>query len=188
MDKQFHPTFYRACDYLSMIGLSFIHVSKRGSGVPSYTAHPSNMCSNSQTKRIHRASPTNNSVEPLKRCDAFHIADSSDVHSTAYTDKKQKQETLTLLTSDILWGETISIRWTHTQGWSNRENPCFDIFISADINQYFNWHSTASDRKLEFVMSIMIPWYRGPSQRWITDLRKCACWDFIVIFSGIGNR
>ena len=49
-----------------MIGLALIHACKRGSGVPSYTAHPSKLRSNSQTKRIHRTSPTNNSVERLK--------------------------------------------------------------------------------------------------------------------------
>ena len=30
MDKQFHPTFYQACNYLSMLGLKLNHVSKRG--------------------------------------------------------------------------------------------------------------------------------------------------------------
>ena len=30
MDKEFHPTFYQACDYLSMLGLKLNHVSKRG--------------------------------------------------------------------------------------------------------------------------------------------------------------
>ena len=30
MDKQFHPTHYRTCDYLSMLGLKLNHVSKRG--------------------------------------------------------------------------------------------------------------------------------------------------------------
>ena len=30
MDKWFHPTLYWACDYLSMLGVKFIHVSKRG--------------------------------------------------------------------------------------------------------------------------------------------------------------
>ena len=30
MDKKFHPTLYRACDYLSMLGLKLNHVSKRG--------------------------------------------------------------------------------------------------------------------------------------------------------------
>ena len=29
MDKQFHPTLYWTCDYLSMLGLKFNHVSKR---------------------------------------------------------------------------------------------------------------------------------------------------------------
>ena len=28
MDKQFHPTYYGACDYLSMPELKLIHVSK----------------------------------------------------------------------------------------------------------------------------------------------------------------
>ena len=32
MDKLFHPTHYRACDYLSMLGLKLNHVSKRGPG------------------------------------------------------------------------------------------------------------------------------------------------------------
>ena len=31
MDKQFHPTLYRACDYLSMLGFKLNHVSKMGS-------------------------------------------------------------------------------------------------------------------------------------------------------------
>ena len=30
MDKQFHPTHYWVCDYLSMLGLKLNHVSKRG--------------------------------------------------------------------------------------------------------------------------------------------------------------
>ena len=30
IDKWFHYTIYWACDYLSMLGLKFIHVSKRG--------------------------------------------------------------------------------------------------------------------------------------------------------------
>ena len=30
MDKQFHPTLYWACGYLSMLGLKLNHVSKRG--------------------------------------------------------------------------------------------------------------------------------------------------------------
>ena len=30
MDKLFHPTLYKACDYLSMLGLKFNHVSKGG--------------------------------------------------------------------------------------------------------------------------------------------------------------
>ena len=30
MDKWFHPTLYNGCDYLSMLGLKLIHVSKRG--------------------------------------------------------------------------------------------------------------------------------------------------------------
>ena len=30
MDKQFHPTIYNGCNYLSMPGLKFNHVSKRG--------------------------------------------------------------------------------------------------------------------------------------------------------------
>ena len=30
MDKQFHPTFYNGCNYLSMLGLKLNHVSKRG--------------------------------------------------------------------------------------------------------------------------------------------------------------
>ena len=30
IDKKFHPTLYWACDYLSMLGLKLIHVSKRG--------------------------------------------------------------------------------------------------------------------------------------------------------------
>ena len=30
MDKYFHPTYHRACDYLSMLGLKLNHVSKRG--------------------------------------------------------------------------------------------------------------------------------------------------------------
>ena len=30
MDKQFHPTFYWACDYLSVLGSNLIHVSERG--------------------------------------------------------------------------------------------------------------------------------------------------------------
>ena len=30
MDKQFHPTFYQAYDYLSMLGLKLMHISKRG--------------------------------------------------------------------------------------------------------------------------------------------------------------
>ena len=33
MDKQFRPTFYRACDYLSMLGLTLNHVSKEATGV-----------------------------------------------------------------------------------------------------------------------------------------------------------
>ena len=32
MGKAFHPTLYWACDYLSMLGLKLIHVSKRGPG------------------------------------------------------------------------------------------------------------------------------------------------------------
>ena len=28
MDKQFHPTFYKTCDHLSMLGLKLIHVNK----------------------------------------------------------------------------------------------------------------------------------------------------------------
>ena len=38
---------------------------KGATGVSSYIAHPFNMCNNSQTERIHRASQTNSSVEPL---------------------------------------------------------------------------------------------------------------------------
>ena len=30
MDKQFHPIIYWAFDYLSMLGLEFTHVSKKG--------------------------------------------------------------------------------------------------------------------------------------------------------------
>ena len=30
MDKQFHPTFYNGCNYLSMLGLRLYHVSERG--------------------------------------------------------------------------------------------------------------------------------------------------------------
>ena len=30
MNKQFHPTVYRACDYFSMLGLKLTYVSKRG--------------------------------------------------------------------------------------------------------------------------------------------------------------
>ena len=30
MDKSFHPTHYNGCNYLSMLGLKLIHVSKRG--------------------------------------------------------------------------------------------------------------------------------------------------------------
>ena len=30
MDKQFHPTLYNGCNYLSNLGLKLIHVSKRG--------------------------------------------------------------------------------------------------------------------------------------------------------------
>ena len=30
MDKKFHPTHYNRCNYLSMLGLKLIHVSKRG--------------------------------------------------------------------------------------------------------------------------------------------------------------
>ena len=30
MDKYLHPTFSRVCDYLSMLKLKLIHVSKRG--------------------------------------------------------------------------------------------------------------------------------------------------------------
>ena len=30
MDKQFHPTHYNGCNYLSMLGLKLNHVSKRG--------------------------------------------------------------------------------------------------------------------------------------------------------------
>ena len=30
MDKWFHPTLHRACDYLSLLGLKLSHVSKRG--------------------------------------------------------------------------------------------------------------------------------------------------------------
>ena len=30
MDKSFHPTCYNGCNYLSMLGLKLIHVSKRG--------------------------------------------------------------------------------------------------------------------------------------------------------------
>ena len=30
MNKWFHPTFYWACDYLSMLGLKLNHISKRG--------------------------------------------------------------------------------------------------------------------------------------------------------------
>ena len=29
-DKKFHPTLYQVCEYLSMLGLKLIHVSKRG--------------------------------------------------------------------------------------------------------------------------------------------------------------
>ena len=32
MDKQFHPTVYSGCNYLSMLGLKLNHVSKRGPG------------------------------------------------------------------------------------------------------------------------------------------------------------
>ena len=34
MDKQFHPTFYNGCNYLSMLGLKLNHVSKRGHWYP----------------------------------------------------------------------------------------------------------------------------------------------------------
>ena len=30
MDKEFHPTFYHGCSYLSMLGLNLIHVGERG--------------------------------------------------------------------------------------------------------------------------------------------------------------
>ena len=30
LDKWFHPTLYKPCDYLSMLGLKLIHVSKMG--------------------------------------------------------------------------------------------------------------------------------------------------------------
>ena len=30
MDKQFHPTLYWACDYLSMQGLKLIYITIRG--------------------------------------------------------------------------------------------------------------------------------------------------------------
>ena len=30
MDKLFHPVLYNGCNYLSMLGLKLIHVSKRG--------------------------------------------------------------------------------------------------------------------------------------------------------------
>ena len=30
MDKQFYPTIYNGCDYLSMLGLKLNHISKRG--------------------------------------------------------------------------------------------------------------------------------------------------------------
>ena len=30
MEKQFHPTLYTGCNYLSMMGLKLIHISKRG--------------------------------------------------------------------------------------------------------------------------------------------------------------
>ena len=30
MDKQFHPILYNGCDYISMLGLKLIHVSKMG--------------------------------------------------------------------------------------------------------------------------------------------------------------
>ena len=29
-DKYFHPTFYRACDYLYILGLKLIHINERG--------------------------------------------------------------------------------------------------------------------------------------------------------------
>ena len=32
MDKKFHPTFYWACDCLSILELNLIHITKRGSG------------------------------------------------------------------------------------------------------------------------------------------------------------
>ena len=31
MDRKFHSTLYNGCNYLSMLGLKFIHISKRGS-------------------------------------------------------------------------------------------------------------------------------------------------------------
>ena len=34
MDKWFHPTFHWACDYLSMVRLNLIHVSKKGAWIP----------------------------------------------------------------------------------------------------------------------------------------------------------
>ena len=33
MDKEFHPTLYNGCNYLSMVGLDLNHVSKRGPNV-----------------------------------------------------------------------------------------------------------------------------------------------------------
>ena len=32
MDKYFHPIFYWACDYLSILGLQLNHVSEKGHG------------------------------------------------------------------------------------------------------------------------------------------------------------
>ena len=33
MDKQFHPTLYSGCNFLSMLGIKLIHVSKRNQGI-----------------------------------------------------------------------------------------------------------------------------------------------------------
>ena len=40
MDKLFNPTLYNGCNYLSMLGLKWIHVSK-GKGVPVEDKYPS---------------------------------------------------------------------------------------------------------------------------------------------------
>ena len=42
MDRQFHPTLYRACNYLSILGLKLIHVLKRGHWCVTY--HSLQLC------------------------------------------------------------------------------------------------------------------------------------------------